>query len=114
MRETYLVRHGQASARARDYDVLSPLGVQQAERLGRHLADKGVPLDGVFAGPRKRQRDTATHLVAAARAAGMRLPDPVELPSGDEIPVDEILMLWLPGVIDRDPVARAVASRNFE
>ena len=114
MRETYLVRHGQASARARDYDVLSPLGVQQAERLGRHLAARGLALDGVFSGPRKRQRDTALHLVTAARAAGLDLPDPVELPSGDEIPLDAILVLWLPRVVDEDPVARSIASRQFD
>jgi broad specificity phosphatase PhoE len=112
--ETYLVRHGQASARAADYDVLSPLGVQQAERLGRHLAQQGLRVDGVFSGPRRRQRDTAQHMVAAARAAGMSLPDPVELSAGDEIPLDAILQLWLPRVIAEDPGARALAERNFD
>jgi broad specificity phosphatase PhoE len=114
MQETYLIRHGQASARARNYDVLSPLGVQQAQRLGQHLARQRVTIDGVFSGPRQRQRDTALHLVAAAREAGLELADPVELPAGDEIPVDAILFLWLPRVIDHDPVARAMATQNFD
>ena len=113
MRETYLVRHGQASARARDYDVLSPLGIQQARRLGQRLAVERAPLDAVFSGPRKRQRDTALHLVAAARESGLPLPDAVELPAGDEIPLDAILMLYLPRVAD-DPVARSIATRTFD
>jgi broad specificity phosphatase PhoE len=114
MRHTLLVRHGQASARARDYDVLSPLGIQQAQRLGRHLATAKAPLDAVFAGPRKRQRDSAQHLVASAREHHLPLPDPVELPGADEIPLDAILMLYLPRVIDRDPAARAIAERNWD
>ena len=38
MGSIYLIRHGQASFGADDYDVLSPLGVRQAEVLGDHLA----------------------------------------------------------------------------
>jgi broad specificity phosphatase PhoE len=114
MHETYLIRHGQASARARNYDVLSPLGIQQAQRLGRHLAERHIAVDGVFAGPRQRQRDTALHLVAAARETGLCLPDPVELPAGDEIPLDGILFLWLPRVIEHDATARAIAMRQFD
>jgi broad specificity phosphatase PhoE len=114
MRETFVVRHGQASARARDYDVLSPLGVQQARRLGEHLARAGRRFDAIFTGPRKRQRDTARHLVDAARDAGAHLPEPIELRECDEIPMAEILSLWLPSRLESDPVARAVAEQRFE
>ena len=41
----YLVRHGQASFGAEDYDQLSELGARQSERLGQYLADKGLALD---------------------------------------------------------------------
>ena len=114
MRETYLVRHGQASARARDYDVLSPLGEQQARALGRRIAVEKLPIEALFSGPRKRQRDTALHLIAAAREHGLELPEPRELPSGDEIPLDAILAVWLPRVVDSDAVARSIAQRDFE
>ena len=40
----YLVRHGQASFGADDYDVLSPLGHQQALRLGEDFAAKGMEI----------------------------------------------------------------------
>jgi hypothetical protein len=44
----------------------------------------------------------------------MSLPDPVELPAGDEIPVDAILRVWLPRVIEHDPVARAIAQHDYD
>jgi broad specificity phosphatase PhoE len=114
-RETFLVRHGQASARARNYDVLSPLGVQQARRLGEHFVRGGVAFDAVFSGPRQRQRDTARHVVEAMRAAGGgAVPDQVVLDGCDEIPLGAILVLWLPRLLDTDPVARAIAEQRFE
>ncbi len=112
--QIFVVRHGQASARAHDYDVLSPLGARQAGHLGAHFAKSGVRFDAVFCGPRRRHRDTARHLVDAARAAGAETPDAIELPGSDEIPLGHILALWLPRFIDSDPVARAVAERRFD
>ncbi len=113
-REIFVVRHGQASARSHDYDVLSPLGIRQAARLGERFATSGVRFDAVFCGPRRRHRDTARHLVDAARAAGVELPDAIELPGSDELPLAAILALWVPRFIDSDPVARAIAERRFD
>jgi broad specificity phosphatase PhoE len=39
----YLVRHGQASFGADDYDQLSELGRRQSVRLGEYLARQGLP-----------------------------------------------------------------------
>ncbi len=113
-RQIFVVRHGQASARSRDYDVLSPLGAAQAARVGARFARSGVRFDAVFCGPRRRHRDTARHLVEAARAAGAALPDAIELPGSDELPLGAILALWLPRFVDTDPVARAVVERRFD
>ena len=38
----YLVRHGQASFGADDYDNLSPLGHQQRQRLGEYFKERGL------------------------------------------------------------------------
>ena len=56
----YLVRHGQASFGADDYDQLSPLGRQQAVRLGEYLRPKlqDKPLEAVLMGSLKRHRQT--------------------------------------------------------
>ena len=54
----YLVRHGQASFGADDYDVLSPLGNQQAERLGDYFNTKGIVFDAALTGTLRRQIST--------------------------------------------------------
>ena len=56
----YLVRHGQASFGADDYDQLSPLGHQQALRLGHYLQTplQNKPLEAVLMGSLKRHRQT--------------------------------------------------------
>jgi broad specificity phosphatase PhoE len=113
-RQIFVVRHGQASARSHDYDVLSPLGATQSARLGAAFARGGLSFDAVFSGPRRRHKDTARHLIDAARAAGAELPDAIELPSSDELPLGSILALWLPRHVATDPVARAVAERRFD
>jgi broad specificity phosphatase PhoE len=113
-RQIFVVRHGQASARSHDYDVLSALGARQSARLGDAFARAGVRFDAVFCGPRRRHQDTARHLIDAARAAGATMPDAIVLPTSDELPLGAILALWLPRYALTDPVARAVAERRFD
>jgi broad specificity phosphatase PhoE len=54
----YLVRHGQASFGADDYDLLSPLGQRQAVRLGEYFKGKGVTFEAALTGTLTRQRQT--------------------------------------------------------
>ena len=54
----YLVRHGQASFGADDYDVLSPLGQRQAVRLGEYFRSKAVVFDAALTGTLSRQINT--------------------------------------------------------
>ena len=58
MGNLYLVRHGQASFGAADYDNLSDLGVQQSVRLGEYFAQKGIPFDAVLTGSLRRHTQT--------------------------------------------------------
>lgn len=62
-----LIRHGQASFGAADYDHLSDHGRRQAAVLGTDLAARGVKPARLISGSMRRQRDTLT---LAARAAG--------------------------------------------
>src|SRR3569832_900478 len=64
----YLIRHGQASYGEADYDRLSPRGIEQAQAIGRWAASAG--LHALFAGPLRRQQQTAEY---AREAAGGRL-----------------------------------------
>lgn len=61
-----LVRHGQASFGAEDYDVLSETGIEQSRVLGRSLAASGLEPRTLVHGVMKRQRDTASAMVHAA------------------------------------------------
>ncbi|MDB5929279.1 MAG: Phosphoglycerate mutase [Polaromonas sp.] len=54
----YLVRHGQASFGADDYDVLSPLGHRQSRRLGEYFNYKGVRFEAALTGTLNRQLQT--------------------------------------------------------
>jgi len=58
MGHLYLVRHGQASFGADDYDQLSALGRQQAVRLGAYWRERGMRFDAVITGTLKRHRQT--------------------------------------------------------
>ena len=54
-----LVRHGQASFGADDYDVLSDVGRRQSEVVGAELARRGLRSPRSLAGGLRRQQDTA-------------------------------------------------------
>ncbi|WP_028079868.1 histidine phosphatase family protein [Solimonas soli] len=72
----YLIRHGQASFGAGDYDKLSPLGEEQAAVLGRALAARGVRPDLVVCGDMLRHRETASGCLAAMGLATPWQTDP--------------------------------------
>lgn len=54
----YLVRHGQASFGADNYDQLSLLGRQQSVRLGEYFKYKGLAFDAALTGTLQRQIQT--------------------------------------------------------
>lgn len=62
----YLVRHGQASFGAADYDVLSDLGYRQALRLGEYFKYKSLSFDAAFSGTLRRQVKTFEGICAGA------------------------------------------------
>lgn len=61
-----LVRHGQASWGAADYDVLSDLGHEQSRLVGKHLASLGVTPSRVWSGGLRRHDETVTSAMGAA------------------------------------------------
>ena len=91
-----LVRHGQASFGAADYDRLSDRGAEQARALGvRWAADAPA---AIYTGPMRRQVDTARIARDAARATGCELPEAIELAGLAEFPAFELLAKFLPVV----------------
>ncbi len=105
-----VVRHGQASLFAADYDELSALGVAQAQRLGDHWRERGPHPDVVFTGPARRQRDTARLCAAAYADADHVWPEPQLLPELDEHDGFGMLRQVVPGLA-RDPEIGALAQQ---
>jgi broad specificity phosphatase PhoE len=91
-----LVRHGQASLLAQDYDRLSPLGERQAAALGEYWAERGIVFDRVFSGPAERHRRTAGIVTEACRRAGLAWPEPVVVQDLDEFPGEALTRRYLP------------------
>ncbi len=72
----YLVRHGQASFGADDYDHLSERGWQQARRLGQYWRERWgdeLRFDAVLTGTLRRQVQTWQGI---AEGAGLASPEP--------------------------------------
>jgi broad specificity phosphatase PhoE len=69
----YLVRHGQASFGADDYDQLSELGQRQSLRLGEYFAERGLHFDGLIAGTLRRHKQTLAGILQGMNRGGEHL-----------------------------------------
>lgn len=69
----YLVRHGQASFGADDYDNLSELGHRQSVRLGEYFAGRGIHFDALIAGTLRRHKQTLAGILQGMNRAGEHL-----------------------------------------
>jgi broad specificity phosphatase PhoE len=65
MAELYLVRHGQASFGAENYDELSSSGFAQSRWLGEYFAQSDLSFDRVVTGTMRRHAQTADALLTA-------------------------------------------------
>jgi broad specificity phosphatase PhoE len=89
----YLVRHGQASFGAADYDQLSELGTRQCECLGQWFAARGIAFDAVLTGTLKRH---AQSLAAIEAGLGTR-HDALALPGLNEYDSEAVVRAIHPG-----------------
>jgi broad specificity phosphatase PhoE len=110
MASIYLVRHGQASFGAEDYDNLSELGRLQARLTGEHLAHTGVSFDAAYCGSLRRQRDTA-ELALGAQSSPVPIIEDARL---DEVRNDEHLEFLLPRVLELRPDIRALVDQGLD
>jgi len=84
MSRIYLVRHGQAPFGTEDYDRLTATGITQCEQLARHWFAIGRPIDCLFSGTLRRQRDSAAAFARAFGHPGGATLEPCELPGFEE------------------------------
>jgi broad specificity phosphatase PhoE len=99
----YLVRHGQASFGAANYDQLSPLGVQQCQRLGSYFASKGRRFASVITGTLQRQIQTYD---ALADGLGTRQPT-LQLPGLNEYDSHAVI-----AAVHPQPLAKAASAAD--
>ncbi len=76
----YIVRHGQASFGAADYDQLSDLGMRQCQALGRWFAEREIAFEGVLRGTLRRHEQSLAQLTEGYGA----LPTALEWPGLNE------------------------------
>ncbi len=94
----YLVRHGQASFGADDYDNLSPLGHQQSQRLGDYFRERGLVFEAAIMGSLKRHRQTFEGI-----QAGLQAPEltPMVMPGLNEYDSHAVIHSIHPEPLDR-------------
>ncbi len=105
MGSIYLIRHGQASFGADDYDVLSPTGFRQSEILGAHLAQLGLNFDRCISGALFRQCHTAETVIAQLNAAGLVTPELETDIAFNEFNAEGVIRALLPAMLDEEPDA---------
>jgi len=98
MATIYLVRHGQASFGAANYDELSPLGQRQADATGRYFAQAGVNLDAAYSGDLARQVETCQRVLSFQAVSPRHHVDP----RFNEIGNDEQIEQLAPVIAERD------------
>ena len=96
MGRLYLVRHGQASFGAADYDQLSALGQRQCAELGAYLHGRGVVFEGVMRGTLRRHAQSLQALASTLPG----LPDALEWPGLNEYDSEAVLKAVHPGPLE--------------
>ena len=104
----YLVRHGQASFGAADYDQLSALGVQQSQRLGAWLRAQRLRFDAVYTGTLRRHAQTLAGIEAGMQARH----DAIALPGLNEYDSEAVVRAVHAGPIAA-PRTPAQAREHF-
>ncbi len=98
MANLLVVRHGQASFGADNYDQLSPLGQRQADLTGEFLRQMGTRFSAAYSGDLSRQRETGQRVLD-------QLEQPQELiidPRFNEVQTDEQIEVMMPLLLERD------------
>jgi broad specificity phosphatase PhoE len=97
MGNLYLIRHGQASFGAEDYDNLSELGHQQAEQLGAYFKQKNMQFDAVITGTLRRHTQTWQGI---AKGAGFA-HEPLQWPGLNEYDSAAVIGAIHPGKLEK-------------
>ncbi|MEQ6885907.1 histidine phosphatase family protein [Salicola sp. Rm-C-2C1-2] len=107
MATLHLIRHGQASFGASDYDQLSERGWEQGRVLGRWVSRHTQP-ERLFGGELRRHRET---IDALAEGFGGGFPESRVHPGLNEFDHRAVLAAYRPGWGDPETMARELAKQ---
>lgn len=108
MGTVYLVRHGQASFGADNYDQLSELGMRQCRRLGEYFRHKGIRFDAALVGTLERQKQSL-----ACIAEGLQMPiEPLSWPGLNEYDSKAVVQAIHPEPLER-PTTPELVREHF-
>ena len=102
----YLVRHGQASFGADNYDVLSSMGHRQSVRLGEYFKYKGVTFDAALTGTLNRQIQT---FAGICEGMGME-PDALRQTGLNEYDAEAVIAAIHPAKLEKPTSPEMVRS----
>ena len=98
MAHLLIVRHGQASFGAENYDQLSPLGQRQADLTGEFLRQVGMRFSAAYSGDLSRQRETGQRVLDQLEQA----PELIIDSRFNEVQTDEQIEVMMPLLVERD------------
>ena len=98
MANLLIVRHGQASFGAENYDQLSPLGQRQADLTGEFLREMGTRFSAAYSGDLSRQRETGQRVLDQLEQA----PELIIDSRFNEVQTDEQIEVMMPLLVERD------------
>ena len=110
MKQLLLIRHGQASFGAADYDALSEVGHEQSRVLGRALARRGVRPDLIIRGGMRRHTQTVAGLIEGLALDQNTTPAVVEDAGWDEFDFQHVVEVHKPQYRDRHVMAAELAA----
>ena len=103
-----LVRHGQASFGAENYDQLSTLGMEQTRLLGEWQRACELPLSKVVIGPARRHAQSAEHFLSGSDSRH----DPVLIPGLNEFDHEQVLYRYRPDLREKPAMAAYLATTS--
>jgi broad specificity phosphatase PhoE len=106
MASVYLVRHGQASFGAANYDQLSPLGERQCRLLGEWWRARGLDTGTLLTGPMHRHHQSFENFAAGYGAA----LSATDVPGLAEFDHENVIEVHRPEFADKAAMVKFIAE----
>ena len=113
MSKILLIRHGQASFGAENYDCLSPLGERQAAYLGQYLRTQSIAAHHVIAGNMTRHHQTCDGVMNALAEQGTPAHIPAQIDAAwNEFDYRQVLGLVDPDFLDHSKLNAYITQQS--